>query len=125
MYDWIFYADSVMLTTFTSPIRASLTFMFSQGLLLTFSQPGCLEMHGELFAVLEKFLLDKYLKFTKLICLLSMLNLFVWMLVRTTAEQILEGCLGNFYSSKASGKSVSTKGKNLLVLKRRESKAIV
>lgn len=79
MNDWIFYADSVMLTTFTSPIRASLTFMFSQGLLLTFSQPGCLEMHGEQFAVLEKFLLDKYLKFTKLICLLSMLNLLVWM----------------------------------------------
>lgn len=46
-------------------------------------------------------------------------------LVRKTAEQILEGCLGNFYSSKASGKSVSTKEKNLLVLKRRESKAIV
>lgn len=46
-------------------------------------------------------------------------------LVRTTAEQILEGCLGNFYSRKASGKSVSTKEKNLLVLKRRESKAIV
>lgn len=46
-------------------------------------------------------------------------------LVRTTAEQILEGCSGNFYSSKASGKSVSTKEKNLLVLKRRESKAIV
>lgn len=46
-------------------------------------------------------------------------------LVRTTAEQILEGCLGNFYSSKASGKSVFTKEKNLLVLKRRESKAIV
>ena len=46
-------------------------------------------------------------------------------LVRTTAEQILEGCLGNFYSSKASGKSVSTKEKNLLGLKRRESKAIV
>lgn len=46
-------------------------------------------------------------------------------LVRTTAEQILEGRLGNFYSSKASGKSVSTKEKNLLVLKRRDSKAIV
>ena len=43
-------------------------------------------------------------------------------LVRTTAEQILEGFLGNFYSSKASGKSVSTKEKNL---KRRESKAVV
>ena len=44
---------------------------------------------------------------------------------KTTAEQTLEGCLGNFYSSKASGKSVSTKEKNLLVLKRRESKEIV
>lgn len=38
-------------------------------------------------------------------------------LVRTTAEQILEGRLGNFYSSKASGKSVSTKEKKLASFK--------
>lgn len=38
-------------------------------------------------------------------------------LVRTTAEQILEGCLGNFYSSKASGKIVSTKEKNFASFK--------
>lgn len=91
--------------------------MFSQGLLLTFSQPGCLEMHGEQFAVLEKFLLDKYLKFTKLICLLSMLNLLVWMFwVGQLQSKLQRGVQEIFIPARLQGKCIY-QGKKLASFK--------